>query len=298
MGPDEVHPRILKEASTELAQPFHQLFRQSLSTGILPSCWKEAIVTPIYKSGDRLAPISYRPISLTSIPCKLMGRLLKRGIMAHLLDNNLISRAQHGFLPRKSCTTNMLLFMDSLTQAHDDGLITDAIFFDFAKAFDKVPHKPLLRKLAAYGIVDEILNWIESFLTGRTFRVKVGSTLSQPSPVSTGVPQGSVLGPLLFLVYINDLPDVITSDCLLYADDLKIWNASDSSSLQIDIDAIKQWSVDWCLPIHADKCVHMSLGGDSANSFAFHGPNGELAIPTSNRKNDLRRAYPSHTITE
>jgi hypothetical protein len=181
----------------------------------------------------------------------------------------------------------MLLFMDSLTQAHDDGLITDAIFFDFAKAFDKVPHRPLLRKLEAYGIVDEVLKWIDSFLTGRTFRVKVGSTLSQSSPVLTGVPQGSVLGPLLFLVYINDLPDVITSECLLYADDLKIWNASDPSSLQIDIDAIKQWSADWRLPIHADKCVHMSLGGDSANRFVFHGSDGELAIPTSDRKKDL-----------
>ena len=173
MGPDGIHPRILKEAANQLAHPLRQLFHESLSTGILPNCWKEATVTPIYKSGDHLAPISYRPISLTSIPCKIMERLLKRDIMAHLLDNNLISSAQHGFLPRRSCVTNMLIFMDSLTQAHDDGLITDSIFFDFAKAFDKVPHRPLLRKLAAHGIVGDVLNWIESFLSGRMFRVRV-----------------------------------------------------------------------------------------------------------------------------
>ncbi|KAG5454452.1 Ras- protein Rab-8A [Clonorchis sinensis] len=286
LGPDEVHPRILKETSYTLATHFHLLFRQSLDEGHLPSVWKEAIVTPIYKTGDRLSPGSYRPISLTSVPCKVMERILKRAILDHLTSNNLISQAQHGFLPNRSCVTNMLVFMDSLTQAKDEGLISDAIFFDFSKAFDRVPHVPLLHKLESYGIQGKILHWIKAFLSDRSFRVKVGSTYSSAAPVSIGVPQGSVLGPLLFLIYVNDLPDVISSPCLLFADDLKSWS-SNASALQIDVDAAKQWSLDWHLPLNDEKCVHMSFGGDSANSFVMHGEKGPEDITRIDAKKDL-----------
>ena len=157
MGPDYIHPCILKEAADTLGLPLLSLFSDSLSTGVLPAAWKEAHVTPIYKSGDRHSPASYRPISLTSIPCKILERLIKKAILTHLQRNELISDSQHGFLPGRSCTTNLLLYMDSLTQARDDGLISDTIFFDFAKAFDKVPHKPLLHKLQAYGVCGELL---------------------------------------------------------------------------------------------------------------------------------------------
>jgi hypothetical protein len=156
MGPDKIHPRILKEAASSLAVPFHNLFKQILHTGMLPCAWKEATITPIFKTGDRHSPVSYRPISLTSIPCKVMERLLKRAIVAHFLKYDLFSSTQHGFLPNRSCVTNLLTFMDSLTDAKDKGLITDAIFFDFAKAFDRVPHGLLIRKLEAYGIQGEI----------------------------------------------------------------------------------------------------------------------------------------------
>ncbi|MBM6549284.1 reverse transcriptase family protein [Streptococcus dysgalactiae] len=287
LGPDKIHPRILKEAATSLAGPLCSVFHASLSQGILPDIWKEAVVTPIFKTGDRHDPKSYRPISLTSIPCKILERLIKRRIMTHLLSNQLISPAQHGFLPGKSCVSNLLILMDSLTQARDEGLITDAIFFDFAKAFDKVPHRPLLQKLEAYGIGGEVLSWIASFLTGRSFRVRVGDTLSDASPVVSGVPQGSVLGPLLFLIYVNDLPESVISPCLLYADDLKIWNSSDNNVLQMDIDAIKCWSLDWDLPVNDSKCAHMSLGGQSSNGFVIHDDLGTQDIETLNVKKDL-----------
>ena len=287
MGPDGVHPRILKEAASALAPSLFSVYQGSLSTGVLPQCWKEAIVTPIFKKGSRHVPSSYRPISLTSIPCKIFERIIKTAILGHLLRNGLISEAQHGFLPGKSCVTNMLIFMDSLTEARDHGLISDAVFFDFAKAFDRVPHTPLLHKLSAYGISGPLHNWISTFLSGRTFRVRIGSSLSSSSPVRSGVPQGSVLGPLLFLLYVNDLPDILTCNSLLYADDLKIWTASNPSGLQMDVDAVKRWSEDWDLPINNDKCTHVSFGGDSGNAFVLCDGNSITDVPKDDLIKDL-----------
>ena len=269
MGPDQIHPRILKETASELAPTYFKLFSQSLECGALPQLWKKATVIPIFKNGARHSPSNYRPISLTSIPCKIMERLVKRNLLDHLQRNKLISRAQHGFVPYRSCITNLLLFMDSLTNAFDQGLITDAVFFDFSKAFDRVPHTPLLQKLYAYGIRGNLLNWIKDFLHNRTFHVKVGASKSEDAPVNSGVPQGSVLGPLLFLVYINDLPQQLDGKCLLFADDLKIWNPNDPSQLQMDVDSVKRWSEEWGLPINEEKCAHVSFGGESGNAFYF-----------------------------
>ena len=179
------------------------------SSHLFHSVQKEAHASTIYKSGDRHSPVSYRHISLTSIPWEILERLIKKAVLTHLQRNELISDSQHGFLPRRSCTMNSLLYMDSLTQARDDGLISDTIFFDFAKAFDKVPHKPFLHKPQSYGVCGEQMQWINSFLTDRSFCVKVDQVLSSPAPVYFAVPQCIVLGPLLFLVYINNLVDVI-----------------------------------------------------------------------------------------
>ena len=258
-------------------------------------------MTPIYKSGDRHSPASYRFISLTSIPCKILERLIKKVIVDHLPRNNLISDMQHGFLPGRSCSTNLLLFMDSLTQARDDGLISHAIFFDFAEAFDKVPHKPLLHKLEAYGVCCELLQWINSFLTDRSFCVKVDQTLSSPATVHSGVPKGSVIGPLLFLVYINDLTDVISSRSLLYADDFKIWTSDNPDVLQEDIISIKNWSTSWSLPIIDTKCAHMSIRGASGNHFIITTvPRQTTFLLSTSRRTWVfgsHPAYPSHITT-
>ena len=131
--------------------------------------WKEALVTPIFEGRDHHSPVSYRPVSLTSIPCKILERIIRRLILDHLVLNDLVSPNQHGFLPNRSCVTNLLLFMDSLTEARDSGQITDAIFFDFSKAFDRVPHAPLLHKLEGYGIAQPVVDWACSFLTDCTF---------------------------------------------------------------------------------------------------------------------------------
>ncbi|MES9974252.1 MAG: reverse transcriptase family protein, partial [Candidatus Thiodiazotropha sp.] len=287
MGPDQIHPRILKESADTMAEPFAKLFAYSLESGVVPTSWRSALICPIYKGGDRHSPTNYRPVSLTSIPCKVLERIIKKRILGHLLNNSLLSSSQHGFRPNRSCVTNMLLFMDSLTDAHDKGQITDAIFFDFAKAFDKVPHHMLLYKLNGYGIRGKLLRWIENFLTGRTFRVKVGQFHSSSATIQSGVPQGSVLGPLLFLIYINDLPDAVSSNILLYADDLKIWNACDMSSLQMDVDSVFHWSADWGLPINVEKCAHLSIGGNSGNSFLNNSSGSPQQITSLPRKKEL-----------
>ena len=285
-GPDGIHPRVLSEAAKVLAVPVYKLFRCSLSTGELPSAWRQAHVIPIFKGGDRNLAGSYRPISLTSVLCKILERLLKRELLGYLQANTLLSPAQHGFLPGHSCLTNLLLFMDNLTDAYDKGLITNVIFFDFAKAFDKVPHGPLIQKLSAYGVTGQFINWITSFLDDRTFQVKLGSTLSDSAPVTSGVPQGSVLGPLLFLIYVNDLPDVVKSNALFYADDLKVWNSVDLSKLQEDINSICEWSSTWSLPINPSKCLHMTFGKELSHTFSLPPPN-DSPITNTNLIKDL-----------
>jgi hypothetical protein len=177
--------------------------------------------------------------------------------------------------------------MDSLTDAYDKDLISDAIFFDFAKAFDRVPHQPLLYKLWVYGIRGNLHQWIKSFLENRSFKVKVGPELSFLGEIKSGVPQGSVLGPLLFLLYVNDLPEQLSVNCLLFADDLKIWSSNDPDGLQMDIDTVKRWSKDWGLPINDLKCAHMSFGGESGNGFYILEEDPPVVIPKAYFKRDL-----------
>ncbi|MES9974559.1 MAG: reverse transcriptase domain-containing protein, partial [Candidatus Thiodiazotropha sp.] len=287
MGLDKIHPRILKEAADTVAAPLYGIFTESLRSGTLPTYWRQASICPIYKGGDRHSPSNYRPISLTSIPCKILERLLKKRIMSHLENNKLLSQRQHGFRPNHSCLTNLLCFMDSLTQAYDNREVSDAIFFDFAKAFDRVPHRPLLYKLYSYGIRGALLKWIQSFLTNRSFCVKIGDLSSSTAPVKSGVPQGSVLGPLLFLIYINDLPEGLNSDLLLYADDLKIWNSRDANVLQMDVDSVCRWATIWGLPLNINKCAHVSFGGDSENAFYINSAEPAYTITKRSDMKDL-----------
>ena len=258
-GPDGVHARLLKELSEELAEPLAIIFTKQLEEGSLPKVWKDANVTPIYKKkGDKSNPGNYRPISLTSIVCKVMESIIRDDVMKHLNDNELLSCNQHGFVPKRSCVTNLLDIMDKWTDTLDTGAPVDAVYLDFAKAFDSVPQKRLIKKVRSYGITGKVGEWIADFLTDRRQRVAVQGSHSGWSKVKSGVPQGSVLGPILFVIYINDLPEGIRSWCSMYADDTKLSTPADTAEkrtrLQEDLDRAVQWADRWLLRFHTGKC--------------------------------------------
>lgn len=263
-GPDGLHPRVLRETATTLSGPLTALFRRSVNSGILPSDWKIGEVTPIFKKGSKQSPTNYRPVSLTSVPCKVLESIIRDQMMEHLNSSQLLHDAQHGFRSKRSCTTQLLTTMEDWSKMIEGGKPVDAVYLDFSKAFDSVPHKRLLNKLKSYGVEGQLLRWIEAFLTDRQQRVVVNGSKSCWVPVTSGVPQGSVLGPLLFLLFVNDIPEVVQGHIKLFADDTKLYRPvpshNDTAQLQRDLDALAAWSDTWQLPFNADKCKTVHFG--------------------------------------
>lgn len=262
-GIDDINMKLLKNTMHVSAMYLCLIFSQSLSTGDIPFDWKVGKVFPIFKSGNRNSPLNYRPISLTSIPCKLMEHVIYSEIMNFLDSNNFFHPSQHGFRRGFSCETQLAIFLHDLHSNLDANLQTDVIFLDFAKAFDKVPHQRLLLKLSQLNLDRNILNWIREFLSNRSQFVTVNNQSSTSHPVTSGVPQGSVLAPLLFLIYINDLPLHISSHIRLYADDCVIYrpvtNTSDQLALQQDLLHIQRWCDVWLMTLNPSKCKVISF---------------------------------------
>ena len=268
-GSDDMSPRLLKNISMEIAHPLTVIFNLSLQEGSVPLDWRTANITPIYKKGPKNLAENYRPVSLTSQLSKILEALLRDEMVKHLDKHKLIRDSQHGFRNGRSCATNLLAFMDEVTEVMDSGGSIDAIFLDFAKAFDKVPHGRLLAKLRAHGFDGQVVAWIEAWLKDRKQRVCLDGILSGTwRRVLSGVPQGSVLGPLLFLIFINDLDLNISSSVFKFADDTKITseinNLLDSKKLQADLDTLYQWAETWQMNFNVSKCKLMHLGKRNA----------------------------------
>ena len=269
-GPDGVHPLILKNLAEILAKPLTLIFNNSLETGEVPTVWKQGTVTAIFKKGDKSNPANYRAITLTSIICKLLEDFITQHIKQFLTTCNRNDKSQHGFTIKKSTVTNLIAALNIWTEALSHGLPVDIIYLDFEKAFDKVPHERLLQQLSRYGISGNLHSWIRDYLHNRTQKVRVNGTCSSTAPVLSGVPQGSVLGPALFLIFIADASEFILNFISLYADDAKLFtfileascaaNLHTSESLQLDLNSLAVWCESKQMSYNILKCHSLHLG--------------------------------------
>jgi hypothetical protein len=263
-GVDGLGSTFVKGCLKGILEPLISLFRGSLDKGVVPMDWKSANVTAIYKKGDRSKPANYRPVSLTSNVSKIMERIIKEEIVKLLERNHSIGNSQHGFRRNRSCLTNLLTFMEKVAEDLDSGEPVDVVYLDFQKAFDKVPHQRLLAKLNEIGVRGKVLEWIADWLRGRKQRVVINGEASEWENVLSGVPQGSILGPLLFIIYINDIDMGITNSILKFADDTKVYGKvgtmQDVENLKKDLETLCRWSSKWQMSFNVDKCKVMHLG--------------------------------------
>jgi len=239
-GPDGFHPRVLSEISPSIKLLLSIICTQSYDEGCLPSDWKNSHITPVHKKGSKVVPGNYSLVSLTSVIGKMMESMIRDSLVKYMMENNLFCDQQHGFVSGRSCVTQLLVTLELWTELLDSGAPIDVIYWDFQKGFDTVPHQRLLRKLKAYGITGKVLEWIQDFLSGRRQRVVVNGKLSSWTDILSRIPQGSVLGPILFVIFINDLPDVVSSTAKIFADDTKLFQAirkiEDHDVMQQDLD--------------------------------------------------------------
>lgn len=212
-----------------------------------------------------------------------MESFIRDPMLSHMVKNKLFNSNQHGFLPRRNCTTQLLEVIESWYEIIEQKGYIDVIYTDFAKAFDSVPHIRLIRKVESYGIKGNLLSWIKSFLTSRRQRVNVNGSMSRWSDVKSGVPQGSVLGPILFLIYINDMPMVVKNTCKLFADDAKVFaDISKGVNIQNDIDNLHSWAETWQLPFNEKKCKSLHIGRN--NPEQKYNMNGHILEDVSMQK--------------
>ena len=262
-GPDEVTTRLLKELALELVGPLTCLFNQSLASGQFPEKWKDANLTPVHKSGAKNSVNNYRGVALLSVVSKVLERCVYSRIYNHVASH--LNLLQHGSRHNRSCVTQLIQHVHFLASTLDIGGQVDSIYLDMVQAFDRVPHQKLLYKLRFFGFRDPLLSWIEHYLTNRRHRVIIGGMASQWKPVTSGVPQGSLIGPILFLIYINDTSSDLSLDTLipLYADDAKLCRSIsthiDCDILNSDLRSVHSWSDTWDMSFNLKKCKHLRI---------------------------------------
>lgn len=262
-GPDNLPPAFLKLLGPRVSSPLLTIFQSFLDNAVIPDAWKRALVTPIHKGkGKPMNDVSsYRPVSVTSILCRTFERLLNRCLLDYLIGSNSLSTSQHGFRPGRSCETALATITHHISDALDDRTPTDLVQLDYSDAFDTLDHLLLLKKLAGAGVRGSLLRWIANFLIGRSHRVVFHGSSSDDFTVSSGVPQGSVLGPTLFSIYVNDMPKTEDTLVIQYADDTTILarldSPSSSSRLQNHLTQIVDWSTSNHLRLSRTKTAVM-----------------------------------------
>lgn len=265
-GPDLLPALLFKNLARSLSFPLSLLFSKLFLLSALPDIWKTAVITPIYKKGPSSDASNYRPISLTCIMCKLMESVIKDAMLAYLLEHGLINKQQHGFISKRSTCSQLLECINDWSISLSNKQSIDVAYIDFRRAFDSVVHSKLYIKLKSMGINGNLLNWISDFLSNRSQAVRVANSTSTFRVVRSGVPQGSVLGPILFLVFVNDVVDLFGSglNLKLYADDVKLYTTiHDISSvgvLQSGLDKLILWANEWQLGIAINKCSVLHIG--------------------------------------
>lgn len=267
-GPDGIHPFFVKSCSSELATPLLLIYNKSLSEAEFPSQWKITNVTPIHKKGPKTDVTNYRPISKLSVFGKLFESLITDCL--YLKFASVIIPQQHGFIKNRSSASNLTTFSEFLHNNLDMKRQIDVIYTDISKAFDQVDHSTLIRKLRNSGIHGNLLGWISSYLDGRIQRIVIDGCVSDPINVTSGVPQGSHLGPLLFILYINDIGNTIQyTNFLLYADDLKIYSTistlQDQLRLQSDLNSISEYFCRNRLKLNISKCCLVRFTRNTVN---------------------------------
>jgi hypothetical protein len=290
-GSDGLPPRLFKKLADSIAEPLSFMFTSFMSVGKVPEEWKHALVTPVYKAGSASNAANYRPISLTCVACKLMERVIVNETLCYLRKHSLLTKQQHGFLSGRSTTSNLLETLNDWTLTINDKNSVAVAYVDFKRAFDCVSHNKLLVKLRSYGFSGNLLSWIENFLTNRSQQTKVGCSLSDVTYLSSGVVQGSVIGPLLFVLFINDIASLFNDrKCVgkLFADDLKLYSTletdADISYLQEKLTAVHDWSDRWQLGISYTKCNLMYVGRMRCNESLFLNAN---MLPIVDKVKDL-----------
>ena len=258
--PENIPSYFIKRTVHSLVLPISLIFNCSLATSSVPNQWKVSYVIPVHKKGSKYNPLNYRPISLTSSFCRIFEHIISLKILDHLFSNKLISHKQFGFLPNRSSCHQLLNCLHSWLVSFLSNKSTKVIYTDIQKAFDSVSHSKLIKTLTQYRIHKSLVSWFKEFLDNRTQKVVIGNSFSESLPVFSGVPQGGVIGPLLFLIYINDiaLEVDVDSNINLFADDTKIFSHSDTI-LQKSLDKIYHWLKERKLDLNPSKCQVLNI---------------------------------------
>lgn len=291
-GPDGLPPIFLKKCEESLILPLKLIYEKSITSGIVPKNFKIGVITPIHKGGNRCEPKNYRPVTLTSVLCKVLEKIILKPLVKHLKDNLLYNERQHGFRTKRSTLSQLISHIDDLLDCLEKGYDIDVVYLDFAKAFDKVDHGILLKKLMSLGIRGIYSRWIGSFLTNRTQSIAANGALSSSSNVVSGVPQGTILGPILFLIHISDIDqDLNFSKAYSFADDTKvvskIKSKEDITNLQQDLETIYVWEDNNNMKFNPDKFQQISYSLKNSGEDHSYKNSNQVIIESASTVKDL-----------